>query len=122
MKKNMKKQLKIFIHGKYHQEIFANEICDTFLNLNGREATIKELTNIFGNIKNNFADETREEFMELNDIESDSDSDYDEYNESDLEQVEKDNFIDINQKIENIHVLLDQHDHHIIIITCTKNK
>eukprot|EP01083_Nonionella_stella_P001881 5394_1 len=94
----------IYELGKYHQEIFANEICDTFSNLNGREATIEELTNIFGNIRKNFADEAREEFMELNDIESDSDSDYDPDNESDEEQVEKDNFIDLNQKVEIVFI------------------
>jgi hypothetical protein len=91
--------------GEYHQEIFANEICDTFLNVNGREATVLELRNIFGKIRQNFADEAREEFMELNDNESDnSDSDYDENDETDLEQVEYDEFVDEKTKIEIVFV------------------
>ncbi len=54
-------------------------------------------------VRNNFADEAQEEFMELNN-ESDSDSDYDEYNQTDLEQFERDNFIDKKQKTEILYV------------------
>eukprot|EP01084_Bolivina_argentea_P058799 107343_1 len=78
--------------GKYHQEIFANEICDAFVNLNDRE-TVAESRNTFGKIRQNFADEASEEFMELNEY---SDIDYD---ENDLKQVQQDEWIDKKQKL-----------------------
>eukprot|EP01084_Bolivina_argentea_P238625 400884_1 len=52
--------------GTLHQELFVEEICATFVELIGREPTIEELTNAFKAIRNNFADEAREEFIEIN--------------------------------------------------------
>lgn len=89
--------------GKIHQEIFVEKVCETFIELNGTEPTIEQLKNAFTSIRQSFAEEAREEFIEINDGESDSDSDYEETND-DLETIQKDNKIDRRERVEIVFV------------------
>jgi len=61
-----------------HREDLVNSICDIFSQINGKEATVEDLSGIFGRIRQEFAEEAEEEINE-NDSEDDSedaDSDY----------------------------------------------
>merc|ERR1712241_707424 len=53
----------------FQKESLVNSICDTFASFNGREASINDISAIFGRIKNELAEEAQEDA-------EDSDSEY----------------------------------------------
>ena len=87
--------------GNSHRDEFINQICKTYAELNGVEATEEQISGIFGRIKETLADEAREEFLEdNNDIDDDDDEvDKDDHdyipNEEDVKQVEDDKKMDL---------------------------
>merc|ERR1712244_90153 len=70
------------------QESFVNEICEIFGDSNGYEPSLIELSSIFYGIKQDFADEAREDFLE--ELEDEEDSDYDPNDAEDIKQVQED--------------------------------
>lgn len=76
-----------------HQEQLANSFLDTFASYNGREASLNDLSAIFGRIEVQLAEEAADDLSELDDSpydDEEGDADFDEYNVSDRVQVEKD--------------------------------
>merc|ERR1712228_1122208 len=71
-----------------HQEEIVNKFSATFVEYNGVEPTVNNLRNIFGRIKQKFADEAADDFLDCNysdnDIDDDADSDY---NPNDAEYI-----------------------------------
>merc|ERR1712129_561085 len=57
-----------------HREGLVNSICDIFSEINGKEATAEDLSGIFGRIRETFAQEAEEQFLEINDNDSEEDS------------------------------------------------
>merc|ERR1719469_1630669 len=47
--------------GRAHQKQFVDSLCDSFVELNGQELSVTELYEIFGGIKQGFAEEADEE-------------------------------------------------------------
>merc|ERR1711997_965369 len=73
--------------GQIHQKELVNKISDIYVEYNGNEPTINNLSSIFGRIKQQFADEAAQEFINRNEAQDDDqDSDYDD----DFEQSEDD--------------------------------
>lgn len=63
--------------GKSHQAELVEKISNTVTEMNGGPPSQEQITNIFGGIKQQFADEARDDFLEVNDKEVDEDdSDY----------------------------------------------
>merc|ERR1712228_1074134 len=85
-----------------HQEEIVNKFSATFVEYNGVEPTVNNLRNIFGRIKQKFADEAAEDINQRqqdqaedvedneDDDEDDQDSDYDPNDAKDVEQAQKD--------------------------------
>merc|ERR1712087_960705 len=48
-----------------HRESLVNSICDVFSEMNGKEATAEDLSGIFDRIKQTFAQEAEEQFLEI---------------------------------------------------------
>eukprot|EP01083_Nonionella_stella_P174395 604394_1 len=69
--------------AKVDQELLVNAICNIYNDLCDEEPDAKQLSEIFGAVKEELADEAREEFVELYQVveDDDSDSDYDEEEE-----------------------------------------
>jgi len=65
-----------------HRESLVNSICDIFSEMNGKEATAEDLSGIFDRIKQTFAQEAEEQFLEIheNDSENDSEDEDSDYN------------------------------------------
>jgi len=76
--------------ASWHQETLVNSICDTFASYNGREASINDLSAIFGRIKSEFAAEATEDLSESVSSDEEDDSDYDPNDVSDRVQVQQD--------------------------------
>jgi len=74
----------------YHKESLVNSICDTFASFNGREASINDLSAIFGRIKVQLAEEASEDLAESDSFDESEDSDYDPNDVSDRVQVQQD--------------------------------
>lgn len=74
--------------GKSHQAELVEKISNTVTELNGGPPSQEQISNIFGGIKQQFADEAREDFLEVHDKEVDEDdSDY----RPDVDEDEKEN-------------------------------
>merc|ERR1711997_640827 len=54
--------------GKQHQEEFVNKICEIYAENNDQEPTPNDLSEIFGEIKADFADEAAQDFLECNEF------------------------------------------------------
>merc|ERR1719384_3056600 len=80
--------------GSKHQEIIVDIISETFAEFNdGAEPTINDISSIFTRIKQNFADEAAEDFLNENqsvDYDDSDDSDYDELDMAEIDQFRKD--------------------------------
>jgi len=77
--------------GASHQEEFIKKISGTFTELNGVEPTTEQIATIFGRIKEQFAEEVREEFLEMNEDDNNDENDEDyQPNDEDMQQVEDD--------------------------------
>merc|ERR1711997_1352699 len=73
--------------GQIHQKELVNKISDIYIEYNSDGPTINNLSSIFGRIKQQFADEAAQEFINRNEAQDDDqDSDYDD----DFEQSEDD--------------------------------
>jgi len=71
-----------------HKEELVELICSDFVDVNGREPTINDLSAIFGRIRDEFAEEATEDYLEQNgEFEDSEDSDYDEFDIDDNQQV-----------------------------------
>merc|ERR1719283_692641 len=58
-----------------HQEGLVNSICDIFAQINGKEPTVQELSGIFGRVRDAFAQEAEEQFVDIDENDSEDDSD-----------------------------------------------
>merc|ERR1719400_2227709 len=76
--------------GSKHQEVLVNKISATYVEYNGVEPTINDLSAIFGRIKQKFADEAADDFLDFGDAENDDDSDYDPNDAEDIKQGQQD--------------------------------
>merc|ERR1712228_1154815 len=79
--------------ASFHQESFVNSLCDTFAHMNGKEASINDLTAIFNRVRATFAEEAIEEELEMDqefDSDEEADSDYDPNSIRDRQQVQQD--------------------------------
>jgi hypothetical protein len=76
--------------GTKHQEVLVNKISATYVEYNGVEPTINDLSAIFGRIKQKFADEAADDFLDFGDAENDDDSDYDPNDAEDIKQGQQD--------------------------------
>merc|ERR1719228_1371299 len=79
------------------QEVLVDLVCDYYHSLNGCDPSLEAISGIFGRIKEQFAEEEREEFLALNEDEDDEeDEDYEvEDDESNAEQYALDEAEDI---------------------------
>merc|ERR1712228_13633 len=87
-----------------HQEEIVNKFSATFVEYNGVEPTVNNLRNIFGRIKQKFADEAADDFLDCNyndnddgdnDIDDDADSDYNPNDAEDINQRQQDQAEDV---------------------------
>merc|ERR1712121_516580 len=58
-----------------HQEGLVNSICDIFVQINGKEATVQDLSGIFGRVRDALAQEAEERFVDIDENDSEDDSD-----------------------------------------------
>merc|ERR1719159_118149 len=63
--------------GRWDQHSLVSSICDIYCDLNGNEPATEELHGIFGRIKECFAEEAREEFLEVRAVDGDEEEDED---------------------------------------------
>ena len=78
------------------QEELVDFIMDCYRGLNGSDPSVEAISDILGRIKEQLAEEEREEFIELNQGgDDDEDSDYEEDADSDAEQYAEDETADI---------------------------
>jgi len=88
------------------QEILVDLVCDYYRGLNGCDPSIEAISGIFGRIKEQFAEEEREEFLALNeDGDDEQDEDYEVDEDSDADQYALDEAEDI--------YIAEEHRHHI---------
>merc|ERR1719356_1473896 len=88
------------------QEILVDLVCDYYRGLNGCDPSIEAISGIFGRIKEQFAEEEREEFLALNeDGDDEQDEDYEVDEDSDADQYALDEAGDI--------YIAEEHRHHI---------
>ena len=75
--------------GKAHQAEFVGKLSDTITELNGGPPSAEQISNIFGRIKEQLADEAKEDFLEVND-KGDDEEDSDYRPEVDQQQMQED--------------------------------
>jgi len=90
--------------GQSHQIEFVQKLSDTFCELNGGPPSVSQVSSIFGGIKQQLAQEAKDEFLELKeaDISDAEDRDDEDYapNAQDLEQEAEDKALDAQQQSE----------------------
>merc|ERR1719320_731062 len=84
--------------GKAHQVEFVQKLSDTFCELNGGPPSAEQVSGIFGGIKQQLAEEAKNEFLEQQELEQSDveDKDDEDYapNDADLQQAAEDAALD----------------------------
>jgi len=78
-----------------NQEELVNKISASYVEYNGVEPTVNDLSAIFGRIKQKFADEAADDFLEFCVDGNDDDSDYDPNDADDIKQGRRDQAEDL---------------------------